>query len=128
MSACFGVSVVFLISYLTYHSTVQTHTPFPSYPPPAIRTTYYVVLFSHIILAALVPIMAIVTIVLGLKDRRASHRRWARWTFPVWLYVSVTGVIVYLMLYQLYPPQIQPARLEQSREVRVGGSDALTSK
>lgn len=128
MLACFGVSIVFLMSYLTYHTVVKTHTPFPSYPPPAIRTTYYVVLFSHIVLAALVPVMAIVTIVLGLKDRRASHRRWAKWTFPIWLYVSVTGVIVYFMLYQLYPPQVEPARLEQGKAGPIGALDASARK
>jgi uncharacterized membrane protein YozB (DUF420 family) len=55
-------------------------------------------------LAATVPVLAVWTIVLGLKNRRSAHRKLAWWTFPVWLYVSVTGVIVYLMLYHLYPP------------------------
>ena len=104
MIGCFGVSVLFLISYLIYHS-YSLHTPFPKYPPTWAQYFYRIVLFSHIILAALVPFLALITLVLGLRDRRVAHRRFARWTFPIWLYVSVTGVIVYLMLYQLYPPQ-----------------------
>ena len=56
-------------------------------------------------LAAVVPFLAIATIYYGLRDNREKHRRLAKWTFPIWLYVSITGVIVYLMLYQLYPPK-----------------------
>jgi putative membrane protein len=106
MLACFGVSVLFLASYLTYHLQLEGGSKrFPSYPPSAIRYTYYFVLFTHIPLAATVPFLAIATIYLGLADKRRAHLRLAKWTFPIWLYVSVTGVIVYLMLYQLYPPQ-----------------------
>lgn len=106
MLACFAVSVVFLACYLTYHYHLEgVSKKFPEYPPPAIRIAYYVILISHIILAAAVPFLAVATIYLGLANKRLTHRRLARWTFPIWLYVSVTGVIVYLMLYQLYPPQ-----------------------
>jgi putative membrane protein len=106
MLACFGVSVVFLACYLTYHVQLQGVTKkFPSYPAPAVRYSYYVILISHIILAATVPFLALATIVTGLRDSRLWHRRLAKWTFPIWLYVSVTGVIVYLMLYQLFPPR-----------------------
>ena len=70
----------------------------------AIRYFYYTILVSHIILAVYVPVGAVITIYYGLKDNRVKHRKWARVTFPIWLYVSVTGVIVYLMLYQIYPP------------------------
>jgi putative membrane protein len=107
MLATFGVNVIFLISYLTYHYFAGSK-PFPTDPdvaPAAVRYFYYVLLATHVILAALVPILAIWTIVLGLKGRRESHRRLAKWTWPIWLYVSVTGVIVYLMLYQIYVPQ-----------------------
>jgi putative membrane protein len=105
MLGCFAVSVVFLASYLTYHYHLKgVSKPFPPYPPPAIRLTYYVILATHVVLAALVPFLAIATIYTGLADKRPLHRRLVRWTFPIWLYVSVTGVIVYLMLYQLYPP------------------------
>ena len=108
MLACFGVSVIFLTSYLLYHAN-SLSTPFPTYPPPLVRRFYFAVLISHIILAAFVPFLAIRTIYLGIKGRRAAHRRLARWTFPIWLYVSVTGVIVYLMLYQLFPPKLEAA-------------------
>lgn len=105
MLACFAVSVVFLASYLTYHFNIEGGSKrFPTYPPAAIRYSYYAVLLTHVILAAAVPFLAVTTIWLGLADRRAAHRRLARWTFPIWLYVSITGVVVYLLLYQLYPP------------------------
>jgi len=104
MLACFGVSMLFLTSYLTYHFIIGRKL-FPSYPPLAIQYLYKGILFSHIILAVTVPFLAIATIWLGLADRRQSHRKLAWWTFPIWLYVSVTGVIVYLTLYQLYRPQ-----------------------
>ena len=105
MLACFAVSVVFLGSYLTYHFNLEGGSKrFPTYPPPAVRYSYYAILLTHVVLAAAVPFLALGTIWLGLADRRAAHRRLAWWTFPIWLYVSITGVIVYLMLYQLYPP------------------------
>jgi uncharacterized membrane protein YozB (DUF420 family) len=69
-----------------------------------VRTIYLAILLSHVLLAITVPVLALTTIYLGLRDRRVAHRRWARWTFPIWLYVSITGVVVYIMLYQLYPP------------------------
>ena len=104
MLACFAVSVVFLASYLTYHYQLEVVSKrFPSYPPPSVRYFYYSILLTHIILAAAVPFLAIATIWLGLADKRRAHVRLARWTFPIWLYVSITGVIVYLMLYQIYP-------------------------
>ena len=106
MVACFGVSVIFLACYLYYHVVVKAgaSTRFPEYPPILVRYSYYLMLLSHILLAALVPFLALWTIYLGYRNQRARHRRLARWTFPVWLYVSVTGVLVYLLLYQVYPP------------------------
>jgi len=105
MLACFGVSVLFLCSYLTYHAKIPGGSKrFPAYPPAAVRYVYYGLLASHIVLAAAVPFLAIATIWLGLTDRRRAHTRLAWWTFPIWLYVSITGVIVYLLLYQIYPP------------------------
>lgn len=106
MLTCFAVSVVFLICYLTYHEVLHRTTgehgkPFPN-TNPAIRWTYFTILVSHIILAAMVPFLALATIYYGLRDNRERHRRLAKWTFPIWLYVSITGVIVYLMLYQLF--------------------------
>ena len=100
MLTAFGVSVAFLICYLVYHWQVGS-VRFTG--TGAIRVVYLAILFSHIVLAAVVPFLAGATIYLGLRDRRQKHRKVARWTFPIWLYVSVTGVIVYLMLYHLYP-------------------------
>ena len=105
MLSCFAVSVIFLVCYLSYHqllyaATGQRGKPF-SYPGPLVRYCYYTILITHVVLAATVPVLAVTTIVLGLRDRRELHRRWAKWTFPIWLYVSITGVIVYLMLYHL---------------------------
>jgi putative membrane protein len=106
MLACFAVSVVFLGCYLTYHFNIKGGSrPFPSHPPNAVRYTYYVILASHVVLAATVPFLAVATIWLGLADRRRAHNRLAWWTFPIWLYVSITGVIVYAMLYHLYAPR-----------------------
>lgn len=106
MLTCFGVSTVFLACYLTYHQllyavTGQRGRPF-EHPSPTIRGIYLTILVSHVVLAAAVPFLAARTIYLGLRDRRAAHRRLARWTFPIWLYVSVTGVVVYLLLYHIY--------------------------
>jgi len=103
MISCFIVSIIFLVCYLIYHYLKGGGTPFPKDSPVSIRYFYYSILISHIILAVYVPVGAVVTIYHGLKDNRAKHRKWAKVTFPIWLYVSVTGVIVYLMLYQLYP-------------------------
>jgi putative membrane protein len=105
MLACFGVSAAFLACYLTYHALLDgVSKRFPSYPPPAVRYAYYAILVSHIVLAAAVPFLAAATIYTGLANRRAAHIRLARWTFPIWLYVSVTGVLVYLALYQVFRP------------------------
>jgi putative membrane protein len=105
MLACFSVSIVFLTCYVTYHLNIEGGSKrFPAHPPLAARYFYYAILLTHVILAAAVPFLAVGTIWLGLADRRQAHVRLARWTFPIWLYVSVTGVIVYLMLYQIYPP------------------------
>ena len=103
MLTCFGVSILFLICYLTYHQLLFATTgsrgkPF-EHPAVWLRLIYFTVLISHVVLAAAVPFLAVATIYLGLRDRRRAHRRLARWTFPIWLYVSVTGVVVYAMLY-----------------------------
>lgn len=97
MMAAFTVSAVFLVSYLTRVAIGGTH-PYPEAAPG--RTFYLVMLASHVILAATVPVFAIGGIYLGLKDRIETHRKWMRIGLPIWLYVSVTGVGVYLMLYQ----------------------------
>ena len=105
MLACFGVSVLFLACYLTYHFSIPGGSRrFPQYPPSLVRYTYYGILLTPVVLAAAVPLLAVATLWLGLADYRRWHVRLAHWTFPIWLYVSVTGVVVYLMLYQVYPP------------------------
>lgn len=96
MGAAFLVSIVFLISYLIRVGYFGIHR----YPGEGlIKTVYLIILFSHIILAALVPFLAIRTIYLALKRRLEAHRRIAAVTFPIWMYVSVTGVVIYFMLY-----------------------------
>src|SRR5262249_15036385 len=97
MIAAFTTSSLFLVSYLVYHAQVGsvrfTRQGF-------VRPLYFTILISHVTLAAVVLPMAIVTLSRGLKARYARHRAIARWTFPIWLYVSVTGVLVYVLLYQ----------------------------
>lgn len=97
MIAAFTVSVLFLISYLFYHAQVGSVRYTKTGP---IRTLYFAVLISHTILAAAVPFLAVASLWRGLKGLYVSHRKVARWTLPIWLYVSVTGVVVYLMLYR----------------------------
>ena len=97
MLAAFTVSILFLISYLVYHSQVGS-VRYPHTGP--LRAVYLTILTTHTILAATVPVLAIMTLRRALKGQFARHRRLARWTLPIWLYVSVTGVVVYLMLYQ----------------------------
>ena len=105
MLASFAVSIVFLGCYLVYHANTSAVKRFPDYPPDFVRYTYFLILISHIVLAAAVPFLALATIYFALRDQRSRHIRVARWTFPIWLYVSITGVLVYLMLYQWFPPQ-----------------------
>jgi len=100
MIAAFAVSAVFLVSYLTYHALVG-HVPFTGRGP--VRAVYLTILASHVILAAAVPILAVAMFVLAARGRWDAHRRLGRVTLPVWLYVSVTGVVIYLMLYVLFP-------------------------
>lgn len=100
MLAAFGVSTAFLTCYLVYHFGVELTKKFPGGPP--LKYVYLTILVSHILLAMAVPVLAIGTIYTGLKNRRAAHKRWAKITFPIWMYVSVTGVVIYLMLYRLY--------------------------
>ncbi|MGE0609318.1 MAG: DUF420 domain-containing protein [Pirellulales bacterium] len=101
MLAAFVVSAAFLVSYVAYHLQAGS-VKFAG--PVAVRNYFYwPLLLTHVVLAACVPVLAIWTIVLGLKDRREKHRRLARWTFPIWLYVSVTGVLIYVVLYHVYP-------------------------
>lgn len=97
MISAFVVSIAFLASYLVYHYQVGS-VRFQK--TGAIRTIYLAILATHTVLAAAVPPLAIITLRRGLKERYDKHRKLARWTLPVWLYVSVTGVVVYWMLYR----------------------------
>ena len=93
-------SVLFLISYLVYHYTAGA-TSFTG--EGWIRPVYFIILATHTLLAVVIVPMVAVTVLRGLSGRYALHRKIARWTFPIWLYVSVTGVVIYLLLYHLYP-------------------------
>ena len=113
MLSAFAVSCVFLACYLVYHyhvGSVRFEGPSP------VRTVYLCLLATHVVLAATVPFLAGTTIYLGYADRRLKHRRLARWTLPIWLYVSVTGVIIYVMLYHVYPPATDRDIMNPSQE------------
>lgn len=97
MIAAFATSSLFLVCYIIYHSQVGS-VRFTR--QGIVRQIYFTILISHLVLAAAVPPMAIMTLWRGLKGRYPQHRRLARWTFPIWLYVSVTGVLVYVLLYK----------------------------
>jgi uncharacterized membrane protein YozB (DUF420 family) len=100
MIAAFATSAVFLACYLTYHAIVG-HVPFAG--QGTARIVYFTILISHILLAVTVPVLAIAMFALALRGRWAAHRRLGRVALPIWLYVSVTGVVIYLMLYHFYP-------------------------
>jgi putative membrane protein len=97
MLAAMATSALFLTCYVIYHAQVGS-VRFPRYG--FVRPVYYTILFTHVILAVTVLPLAIVTAARGLRGDYARHRKIARWTFPIWLYVSVTGVLVYVLLYQ----------------------------
>jgi len=101
MGSALGTSTLFLVSYLVYHYQVGS-MPFTG--RGGIRALYFTILISHTVLAAVIPPLALLTVSRALRGRFDRHVRIARWTLPLWLYVSVTGVIIYLMLYHLYPP------------------------
>ncbi len=98
MLAALASSTLFLISYLVYHFQVGS-VPFKGHG--WIRTVYFIILLTHTLLATTVVPLALITLSRALKEKFDAHRRIARWTFPIWLYVSVTGVVVYWMLYWL---------------------------
>jgi len=99
MIAAVVTSAAFLTSYVTYHANAGSK-PFPG--TGAIRTIYFAILIPHVILAAVSLPPILITFIRGLRRDDQRHRRIARWTLPVWLFVSVTGVIVYVMLYRMY--------------------------
>jgi uncharacterized membrane protein YozB (DUF420 family) len=98
MIAAFCTSVVFLTSYVIYHAQAGSK-PFPGQGP--IRIVYFTILITHVVLAAAIVPMVLMTLSRGLKRQDVRHRALARWTLPIWMYVSVTGVVVYYMLYRM---------------------------
>jgi len=101
MIAAFTTSVVFLACYLTYHATVKTVTHFVE--PAWFRPIYLGILLTHTILAVVIVPLILMTLYRARRQDFEGHKRIARWTWPLWMYVSVTGVGVYLMLYQIFP-------------------------
>lgn len=99
MVAAFIISILFLTSYVIYH----LHAGRTKFPEVGwVKTLYLSILLTHTVLAASVPILAVITLTRAVKQQWERHRKIARWTYPIWLYVSVTGVIIYWMLYHLY--------------------------
>lgn len=100
MLSAFLVSIAFLVSYVVYHAEAgSVRFTQPGWP----RVVYFAILATHVPLAALIVPLALVTLWWALRGQFARHARIARWTYPIWLYVSVTGVMVYVMLYHLWP-------------------------
>jgi uncharacterized membrane protein YozB (DUF420 family) len=98
MIAAFVTSTLFLVSYLVYHANAGS-VPFTG--QGVIRVVYFAILMTHIVLAAIILPLALVTLSRALSGRFDRHRAIARWTLPIWLYVSVTGVVIYVMLYRM---------------------------
>ena len=101
MIAAVCSSALFLAGYLTYHFTVKTITHFTD--PAWFRPIYLTLLLTHTLLAVVVLPLVISTIVFAAKGNFESHKKIARWTWPIWMYVSVTGVVIYFLLYQIFP-------------------------
>lgn len=102
MKAAFGVSILFIVSYVTYHTLKDgVHTRFGG--SGFLLYFYYGLLLSHIVLAIVNLPLILITMRLAIKRRFKTHQKWARWAFPIWYYVSVTGVLVYFFLYQWFP-------------------------
>lgn len=103
MATALLVSAVFMVSYLTYHARVG-YMPFAG--QGMIRPFYFTLLASHVILAALIVPLVLYTVLLAMRSNFSRHPRVARWTLPLWLYVSVSGVVIYLLGFHVYPPEI----------------------
>jgi putative membrane protein len=117
MIAAFTTSTLFLACYLTYHGYLAyLHRGPTAFVNPAwFRPIYFTILFTHLVLAIVIVPMVFMTMSRGLKQRFELHKKIARWTWPLWMYVSVTGVIIYLLLYQIYP---QPVPAPKSTNVQ----------
>ena len=103
MIVALGISAVFMISYLTYHARVG-YMPFNG--QGIIRPFYFTLLASHVILAAVIVPLVLITVTYAIKGNFTSHPRIARWTLPLWFYVSVSGVLIYILGFHVYPPEI----------------------
>ncbi|MGP8200742.1 MAG: DUF420 domain-containing protein [Limisphaerales bacterium] len=101
MISAFATSVIFLICYLTYHIFVHHVTRFQN--PAWFRPIYLAILLTHTVLAVVIVPLVLVTLNRAFKQRFDLHKKIARWTWPLWMYVSITGVVVYLILYQIFP-------------------------
>jgi len=101
MVSAFVTSTIFLICYLTYHFTVRTVTRFQK--PEWFRPIYLTILLTHTVLAVVIVPLVLMTLGRAVKQRFDLHKKIARWTWPLWMYVSVTGVVIYLLLYQIFP-------------------------
>ena len=99
MLAALTTSALFLVSYVVYHANAGSR---PFQGQGVVRVVYFTILITHVVLAALILPLALTTTARGLWAQYDRHVRIARWTLPIWLYVSVTGVVIYLMLYQIY--------------------------
>ena len=108
MISAFVTSAVFLACYLTYHIKTEAVTRFVE--PAWFRPIYLVLLFTHVVLAVVILPLIFMTLSRALKERFEQHKKIARWTWPLWMYVSITGVLIYLLLYQVFPqPEPVPA-------------------
>ena len=106
MIAAFLSSILFLISYITYHTYLAYYLhqgPTIFRDPAWFRPVYLAILLTHTLLAVVIVPLAIVTLSRALRQRFDHHRKIARWTWPLWMYVSATGVVIYLLLYQIFP-------------------------
>ena len=113
MISAFVTSAVFLTCYLTYHFSTEVVTKFVE--PEWFRPIYFVLLITHVVLAVVILPLIFITLSRALKERFEKHRKIARWTWPLWMYVSITGVLIYLLLYQIFPQpkRVQPPAVEQ---------------
>jgi uncharacterized membrane protein YozB (DUF420 family) len=115
MIAAFSTSAIFLAGYLWYHYASHAHTVL-RHPEAWVNYLYYFILITHIILAVVIVPMVFITMNHAVRERFDKHRRIARWTWPIWMYVSVTGVVVYLFLYVLFPERTD-------KKLKIGGTE-----
>lgn len=126
MLLAFAASVLFLASYLTYHTYLAYYLhrgPTVFREPAWFRPIYLIILLTHTVLAIVIVPLAFLTLGRALKARFDLHRKVARWTWPLWMYVSVTGVLIYLFLYQIFP---QHAQVQRDRQRPAAAVDLVT--